>query len=208
MSMNLVTTAVPGRVGLLHPGAQGPVASDHVASGQPVRDARHGVWRFVTTVGLVYKLAALSAADGVSCRHRLRDHRSTGRRHRRLDHGQARRDDQDAGAGGVHAQHDRPGCGVHRHRRSRRAAVAGHRANSWATAIPTGNRLELFLGAAIGAITFSGSVIAFGKLSGKYKFRLFQGAPVQFAGQHKLNLQCWVWRHVVSSVWSSCSPAA
>src|SRR5471032_689959 len=54
--------------------------------------------------------------------------------------------------------------------------------------IPAGNRLELFLGAAIGAITFSGSVIAFGKLSGKYKFRLFQGAPVQFGGQHKLNL--------------------
>jgi len=55
-------------------------------------------------------------------------------------------------------------------------------------AIPAGNRLELFLGAAIGAITFSGSVIAFGKLSGKYKFRLFQGAPVVFAGQHLLNL--------------------
>ena len=54
--------------------------------------------------------------------------------------------------------------------------------------IPMGNRLELFLGAAIGAITFSGSVIAFGKLSGTYKFRLFQGAPVQFTGQHKLNL--------------------
>ena len=54
--------------------------------------------------------------------------------------------------------------------------------------IPAGNRLELFLGAAIGAVTFSGSVIAFGKLSGKYKFRLFQGAPVTFPGQHKLNL--------------------
>jgi NAD(P) transhydrogenase subunit beta len=54
--------------------------------------------------------------------------------------------------------------------------------------IPTGNRLELFLGAAIGAITFSGSVIAFGKLSGTYKFRLFKGAPVVFPGQHKLNL--------------------
>ena len=54
--------------------------------------------------------------------------------------------------------------------------------------IPAGNRLELFLGAGIGAITFSGSVIAFGKLSGKYKFRLFQGAPVVFTGQHKLNL--------------------
>jgi H+-translocating NAD(P) transhydrogenase subunit beta len=54
--------------------------------------------------------------------------------------------------------------------------------------IPAGNRLELFLGAAIGAITFSGSVIAFGKLSGTYKFRLFKGAPVVFAGQHLLNL--------------------
>ncbi|WP_394790438.1 NAD(P)(+) transhydrogenase (Re/Si-specific) subunit beta [Rhodoferax sp.] len=55
-------------------------------------------------------------------------------------------------------------------------------------AIPGGNRIELALGAFIGAVTFSGSVIAFGKLSGKYKFRLFQGTPVSFAGQHKLNL--------------------
>jgi NAD(P) transhydrogenase subunit beta len=31
-------------------------------------------------------------------------------------------------------------------------------------------------------------VIAWGKLSGKSKFRLFQGAPVVFAGQHWLNL--------------------
>jgi len=54
--------------------------------------------------------------------------------------------------------------------------------------IPGGNRLELALGAAIGAITFSGSVIAFGKLSGTYKFRLFKGAPVVFPGQHILNL--------------------
>ncbi len=54
--------------------------------------------------------------------------------------------------------------------------------------IPIGNRLELFLGASIGAITFSGSVIAFGKLSGAYKFRLFQGSPIIFSGQHYLNL--------------------
>ncbi|MFT0849436.1 NAD(P)(+) transhydrogenase (Re/Si-specific) subunit beta [Achromobacter sp. F4_2707] len=53
--------------------------------------------------------------------------------------------------------------------------------------IPGGNRIELALGAFIGAVTFTGSVIAFGKLSGKYKFRLFQGAPVQFKGQHLLN---------------------
>ena len=55
-------------------------------------------------------------------------------------------------------------------------------------AIPTGNRIELVIGAFVGAITFSGSVIAFGKLSGKYKFRLFKGAPVVFTGQHILNL--------------------
>ncbi len=54
--------------------------------------------------------------------------------------------------------------------------------------IPTGNRLELILGAAIGAITFSGSVIAWGKLSGKSKIRVFRGAPVTFSGQHWLNL--------------------
>jgi H+-translocating NAD(P) transhydrogenase subunit beta len=54
--------------------------------------------------------------------------------------------------------------------------------------IPAGNRFELALGAVIGAVTFSGSVIAFGKLSGKYKFRLFQGAPVSFSGQHMINL--------------------
>jgi H+-translocating NAD(P) transhydrogenase subunit beta len=53
--------------------------------------------------------------------------------------------------------------------------------------IPLGNRIELFIGCFVGAITFSGSVIAFGKLSGKYKFRLFQGAPVVFSGQHMLN---------------------
>ena len=55
-------------------------------------------------------------------------------------------------------------------------------------AIPVGNRIELFIGTFVGAITFSGSVIAFGKLAGKYKFRLFQGAPVSFPGQHMVNL--------------------
>jgi H+-translocating NAD(P) transhydrogenase subunit beta len=72
--------------------------------------------------------------------------------------------------------------------------------------IPVGNRLELFIGCFVGAITFSGSVIAFGKLSGKYKFRLFQGAPVTFAGQHMINLAlaivvlaCCVWFCVTQS---------
>jgi NAD(P) transhydrogenase subunit beta len=68
------------------------------------------------------------------------------------------------------------------------AIVARPAAGGAVDPIPTGNRLELILGAAIGAITFSGSVIAWGKLSGKSKVRVFQGAPVTFPGQHWLNL--------------------
>ncbi len=49
--------------------------------------------------------------------------------------------------------------------------------------IPRGNRLELFIGTFVGAITFSGSVIAFGKLSGRIR-----SAPVMFGGQHWVNL--------------------
>ena len=55
--------------------------------------------------------------------------------------------------------------------------------------MPMGNKLELFIGTFVGAITFSGSVIAFGKLAGLGKhFRLFSSAPVMFPGQHWLNL--------------------
>ena len=39
------------------------------------------------------------------------------------------------------------------------------------------------LGAAIGAITFSGSIIAFLKLRG-----IMSGAPITFKGQHIINL--------------------
>jgi NAD(P) transhydrogenase subunit beta len=48
--------------------------------------------------------------------------------------------------------------------------------------IRAGSLVEMSLGTAIGAITFSGSVIAFAKLQG-----LMSGAPITFRGQHKLN---------------------
>ena len=69
------------------------------------------------------------------------------------------------------------------------AVVNNPAAFNIAVPMPGGNRLELFIGTFVGAITFSGSVIAFGKLAGLgKKFRLFSSAPVVFKGQHMLNL--------------------
>ena len=48
--------------------------------------------------------------------------------------------------------------------------------------IATGSMIELSLGAVIGAITFSGSLIAFAKLQG-----VMSGSPITFKGQHMLN---------------------
>jgi NAD(P) transhydrogenase subunit beta len=49
--------------------------------------------------------------------------------------------------------------------------------------IPGLSLVELSLGTVIGAITFSGSVIAFAKLQG-----IMSGSPITFQGQHKLNI--------------------
>jgi NAD(P) transhydrogenase subunit beta len=55
--------------------------------------------------------------------------------------------------------------------------------------VPAGNRVELFIGAFVGALTFTGSVIAFGKLAGLVRYsRLFSSAPVTFKGRHVVNL--------------------
>lgn len=48
--------------------------------------------------------------------------------------------------------------------------------------IPTASLIEMALGAAIGAVTFTGSIIAFGKLHG-----VISGKPLTFPMQHPLN---------------------
>ncbi|HAU29957.1 MAG TPA: NAD synthetase [Rhodospirillaceae bacterium] len=49
--------------------------------------------------------------------------------------------------------------------------------------IHVGSLIEMSLGTAIGAVTFTGSLVAFGKLQG-----LIGGKPLRFQGQHILNL--------------------
>src|ERR1700694_4175514 len=63
------------------------------------------------------------------------------------------------------------------------AAVNNPAAMGLDVPITFGHKVELFIGTFIGAITFSGSVIAFGKLSGRIR-----SAPVTFKGQHLVNL--------------------
>ena len=49
--------------------------------------------------------------------------------------------------------------------------------------IKIASKIEMSLGGAIGAVTFTGSIIAFGKLQG-----IISGIPVVFKGQHLINL--------------------
>ncbi len=50
-------------------------------------------------------------------------------------------------------------------------------------ALHSSNLIELFIGTFVGAITFTGSIVAFGKLSGKLGSK-----PLRFSGQHWVNL--------------------
>ena len=64
--------------------------------------------------------------------------------------------------------------------------------------IKTSSLIEMSLGSAIGAITFTGSVVAFTKLQG-----LVSGAPVVFPGQHPLNALLGIL--LVVCIWWFCT---
>ena len=68
--------------------------------------------------------------------------------------------------------------------------------------IPAGSLVEMALGTAIGAITFTGSLIAFGKLQG-----VLGGAPTTFPGQHYLNAAIAV-AIVTLIIWMTASESA
>jgi len=64
--------------------------------------------------------------------------------------------------------------------------------------IPVGSLIEMSLGAAIGAITFSGSIVAFTKLHG-----LVSGSPITFPGQHMVNLALGILMVVLIALFAS-----
>src|SRR6267154_6276679 len=80
------------------------------------------------------------------------------------------------------------------------AAVNNPAAMGLDVPITFGHKLELFIGTFLSAITFSGSVIAFGKLSGRIR-----SAPVTFKGQHFVNLAIGV-AMIAFGIWFCIAP--
>jgi len=68
-------------------------------------------------------------------------------------------------------------------------------------AIHVASRVEMAIGAGIGALTFTGSILAFTKLAG-----LVSGNPVQFTGQHMLNLGLGILTLVLIVVFAAAQP--
>ena len=56
--------------------------------------------------------------------------------------------------------------------------------------IKLGSLIEMSIGAAVGAITFSGSIIAFLKLQG-----IMSGSPITFKGQHPLKCNYFIFNN-------------
>ena len=68
------------------------------------------------------------------------------------------------------------------------AAAGGHKQ----PAMFTTELVEIFLGVFIGAVTITGSIVAYGKLNGTYKLRIFKSAPLSLPHGNLLNLAALV----------------
>ena len=162
--------------------------------------AKRAIWYGI--VGMALAVTATIVATSATRRSRpVRDDRRAGRhrRHRRLDRRQPRADDADARTGRRLPQPGRARGGADRHQRpprdgpgAGRPATAGTVAELAGFAATIAKKtpielsilkVELFLGILIGAITFTGSIIAYGKLAGK-----LSSAALTLPGRHALNL--------------------
>ncbi|MGN1393122.1 MAG: Re/Si-specific NAD(P)(+) transhydrogenase subunit beta [Succinivibrionaceae bacterium] len=82
-----------------------------------------------------------------------------------------------------------------------------------ATAHLTGKELyihlvEIFLGIFIGAVTFTGSVVAYGKLNGKFSLAIFKSKPLVLPMRHVLNILALVVSFILMIIFmvaTSCS---
>ena len=150
--------------GLVEPGELAPRRN-------MLRHGRHGDCRADHARPTRRHLAAHLGADRRRPRHR--------RRHRRR-HRAAHPHDVDAGAGGglPLARRPWPPCSWRPARSTRRRPSASARPRNIAAA----SLLEMSLGVAIGAVTFTGSVIAFAKLSGR-----MSGKPIILPARHLIN---------------------
>ncbi|TCD05498.1 NAD(P)(+) transhydrogenase (Re/Si-specific) subunit beta [Erythrobacteraceae bacterium CFH 75059] len=81
--------------------------------------------------------------------------------------------------------------------------VIGAELTLWREEINPVSRIELGLGVAIGAITFSGSVIAFLKLAGR-----MSGAPILLPGRHVINLGTLAAILVLVALFAAAQPGA
>ena len=158
-------------------------------SGQ--ESAKRAVWYGIVGMALAVSATLIGPGSGCGC-CRCPDR---GRRRDRLSTGAPGADDRDAATGRGDAQPCRSGrglCGLQRaFRNGQRAGDgdAGERLEDFAALLAKKIsveisilRVELFLGIFIGAITFTGSVIAYGKLAGKVDV----GAK-KLPGGHMLN---------------------
>ena len=164
---------LPRRRRAVHPGAARPVEPGIEPARQPV--SAWSAWRSPSLTTLAaHPPASPLAWVLVVGRHRHR------RRHRRGDRA-PRADDGDAGTGRRLPLAGRPGRGAGGGGRALRAGGLRHRHARATSTAPS--LIEMSLGVAIGAITFTGSVIAFLKLSGR-----MSGKPIMLPRRHVINI--------------------